>query len=285
LVRSFAGTADLIPCDHAALDLASPEQIRDKVREVAPHVIINAGAYTAVDRAESEMDRAMAINARAPGILAEEAARSGALLVHYSTDYVFDGLKSEPWIETDVTNPLNAYGASKLAGEDAIRKAGDRYLIFRTSWVYAAHGKNFLLTMLRLGRERDTLNVVDDQTGAPTTAIELARATRTILSGILTGRFGSASEWTEIYHMTCAGAVSWCGFARAIFVRGTNLLNGRMPQVNPIKTSEFPTPAARPHNSVLSNDKLHSRFGVRLAPWESALDEVLDELSQSHQGA
>lgn len=280
-MHSFAHSADVVAFDHASLNLASPDQIRARVRETAPHVIINAGAYTAVDRAESERDLAMAINALAPGILAEEASRVNAILVHYSTDYVFDGSKASPWDETDPTNPLNVYGATKLAGEDAIREAGGRYLIFRTSWVYGPHGKNFLLTMLRLGRERDSLNVVDDQIGAPTTSIELARATNAIVTGILADRFGTASEWAGVYHMTCSGSVSWCGFAKAIFARAPDMLNGKNPKINAITTSEFPTPAARPRNSVLSNEKLHYRFGVRLAPWESALDEVLKALAMS----
>ncbi len=267
----------MIACDRDALDLASPEQIRAKVREVAPDVILNAGAYTAVDRAESEPELARAINAEAPRVLAEEALRTNALLVHYSTDYVFDGSKSGPWVEDDATGPLNVYGASKLAGEDAIRNVGGRYLIFRTSWVYGPHGKNFLFTMLRLGRERDSLNVVDDQIGAPTSSIELARATSTITSGILAGRIDKAG-WPGVYNMTCSGAVSWCGFAQAIFERAPQLLGGKTPKVNAIPFSAFPTPAKRPQNSILSNEKLFQRFGIRLAPWEAALDEVLGKI-------
>ena len=275
LIARFGGSAEVIACNRSTLDLSSPERIRAKVRPVAPDVILNAGAYTAVDRAETERDLAMAINGDAPGVLAEEAKRSGALLVHYSTDYVFDGSKNGPWVEDDRTNPLSVYGASKLAGEEAIRAVGGRCLIFRTSWVYAPEGKNFVLTMLRLGRERDSLNVVDDQIGAPTTAAELSRATHEIVSGILDGKFGADVNWTGTYHMTCAGSVSWRGFAQAIFQRAPELLDGKSPIVNPIKTSEYPTPAKRPLNSVLSNDKLAQRFGVRLANWESALDEVL----------
>ena len=167
LLETFAGTAEVIACNRSSLDLSNAEQIRERVREVAPDIIINAAAYTAVDRAESEQDLAFAVNGRAPGILAEEAQRASALLIHYSTDYVFNGSKKGPWVEGDPTDPLSVYGASKLAGEDAIRSAGGRHLIFRTSWVYAPEGKNFVLTMLRLGRERDSLNVVDDQVGSP----------------------------------------------------------------------------------------------------------------------
>jgi dTDP-4-dehydrorhamnose reductase len=275
LLESFAESAEVIGCNHTSLDLTDTDRIREMVRSVAPDIIVNAGAYTAVDRAESERDLAFAINARAPGILAEEAERAGALLIHYSTDYVFNGSKRTPWVEDDATDPLSVYGASKLAGEEAIRSAGGRHLIFRTSWVYAPEGKNFVLTMLQLGHERDSLNVVDDQVGAPTTAAELARATHAIAAGILEKKFGAAPAWSGIYHMTCSGSVSWCEFARAIFKRAHVLLNDKTPKVKPIATSDYPTPAKRPQNSVLSNDKLQRTFNVRLAPWQSALDEVL----------
>jgi dTDP-4-dehydrorhamnose reductase len=279
LQRSFSDAGEIIARDRDTVDLAAPEQVREMVRSAMPGIILNAAAYTAVDRAESEAEAAMAVNARAPGILAEEALRTGALLVHYSTDYVFDGSKAGPWSETDEPNPLNVYGATKLAGEEAIRQVGGRYLIFRTSWVYGPHGSNFLLTMLRLGRERDSLNIVDDQIGAPTTSIALADATRDLVSGVLSNRFGSSSSWAGLYHMTSSGAVSWCGFAQAIFARATALLNGKTPAVNPISSREFPTAAQRPQNSVLSNEKLHTRFDLRLAPWESALDKVLRRLN------
>jgi len=279
LLATLAGSAEVIPCDRNSLDLSNPDQIRSAVREIAPDVIINAGAYTAVDRAESERELAFAINGHAPGVLAEEAQRASSLLIHYSTDYVFNGSKKGPWVEEDATDPLNVYGASKLAGEEAIRKAGCPYLIFRTSWVYAPEGKNFLLTMLRLGRERDSLNVVDDQIGAPTTAAHLARATQAIATQISDGKFAEPDAWAGTYHMTCAGSVSWCGFARAIFQRSPNLLDGKKPTVNPISASEYPTPAKRPRNSVLSNEKLQRTFGVHLTSWESALDEVLTAIA------
>jgi dTDP-4-dehydrorhamnose reductase len=275
LQRSFEGFGEVVARDRASLDLANPEQLRSVVRSVTPDVILNAAAYTAVDRAESEVDLAMAVNAEAPRILAEEAARLHALFVHYSTDYVFDGTKQGAWTEDDATNPLNIYGASKLAGERAIARVGGKFLIFRTSWVYGPHGKNFLFTMLRLGRERDQLNVVDDQVGAPTTSIELANATRTIVEGVHAGRFGAEESWSGIYHMTCSGAVSWCGFAKAIFERARPMLNGKNPAVHPIPASAYLTPARRPQNSVLSNEKLYKRLGVRLAPWEQALNQVI----------
>ena len=285
LQRSFADAGEIITRDRDTVDLAAPDQVRAMVRSAAPAIILNAAAYTAVDRAESEPEQALAVNPRAPGILAEEALRAGALLVHYSTDYVFDGSKAGPWVETDEPNPLNVYGASKLAGEEAIQQAGGKYLIFRTSWVYGPHGQNFLLTMLRLGRERESLDIVDDQFGAPTTSIELADATHTIVDGVLAGQYGSTENWASLYHMTCSGSVSWCDFARAIFKRAQALLDGKMPTVNPIPSSEYPTPARRPQNSVLSNEKLRTRFGLRLAPWESALDEVLLKRTMPQQQA
>lgn len=278
LQRSFADAGEVISHDRDTVDLTVPEQVRKMIRSVAPDVILNAAAYTAVDRAETDREAAHAANAVAPRTLAEEALRAGALLVHYSTDYVFDGSRQGPWTEEDSPKPLNEYGASKLAGEQAISQVGGRYLIFRTSWVYGPRGNNFLLTMLRLGRERDSLNIVDDQIGAPTTSIELADATRSIVSGIRAGKYGEAADWAGLYHMTCSGYVSWCGFAQAIFARSQSLLDGKTPKVNPIDTSTYPTPAKRPRNSVLSNQKLNRRFDVKLAPWENALDDVLTTL-------
>lgn len=283
LQRSLATAGEVLVSDQGTLDLSNEGQVRAAVREAGPAIILNAAAYTAVDRAESERDMAMALNARAPEILAEEAARLGALFVHYSTDYVFDGSKRGAWVETDEPHPLNVYGSSKLAGEQAVTRVGGRFLIFRTSWVYGPHGKNFLLTMLRLGRERDRLNIVDDQIGAPTTSIELADATRSIVDGISGGRFGAPESWAGVYHMTCAGAVSWCGFAKAIFERARPILGGKVPEVRPIPTSEFPTPARRPQNSVLSNEKLFAQFGVRLKQWEDALEEVMRRLNTERQ--
>ncbi len=278
LQRSFFDAGEIVAYNRESVDLAAPDQVRAMVRAVAPHIILNAAAYTAVDRAETEPDTAMAVNATAPGVMAEEALRAGALLVHYSTDYVFDGKKSGPWVETDSPNPLNAYGASKLAGEQAIQRVGGKYLIFRTSWVYGPHGNNFLRTMLR--RNVSSLKIVDDQFGAPTSSIELANATRTVVDGALAGQFGAADTWSGLYHMTCSGRVSWCGFAQAIFARAQAHLDGRKPEVNLIPSSEYPVPAMRPNNSVLSNEKLFARFGVRLSPWESALNEVMSKLEK-----
>jgi dTDP-4-dehydrorhamnose reductase len=278
LQRCFAGCGEIVGVDRESVDLAQADQVRELVRRIEPEIILNAAAYTAVDRAESEPELAMAINAEAPRILAEEALRANALLVHYSTDYVFDGLKQSEWTEQDAPAPLNAYGASKLAGEEAIRQVGGRVLIFRTSWVYGPHGSNFLLTMLRLARQRDSISVVGDQIGSPTTSIELARATQAIVSGVIAGRFGATEDWAGLYHMTCCGSTSWFGFAQAIFARAEKLLDGKVPQVTQIASQDYPTAAVRPRNSVLSNAKLERRFGVRLAPWETALDEVLQTL-------
>jgi dTDP-4-dehydrorhamnose reductase len=289
LEKIFAGFGTVVGVNRESVDLADAGQTRELVRRAEPDIILNAAAYTAVDRAESERDLAYAINEQAPRVLAEEAHRRNALFVHYSTDYVFDGGKSEPrstpqfepWTETDSPNPLNVYGASKLAGEGAVEAVGGKFLIFRTSWVYGPHGKNFLLTMLRLARERDHLSIVDDQIGGPTTSIELARATHSIVTGIVAGSFGAPENWTGIYHMTCAGSVSWFGFAQAIFARAAELLAIKPPALTPIATSDYPTPAARPRYSVLSNAKLQARFGIKLLPWESALEETLQALRNS----
>ncbi len=278
LERIFTGFGPIVGVDRESVDLADAEQTRELVGRAAPDIILNAAAYTAVDRAESERDLAYAINEQAPRVLAEEALQRNALFVHYSTDYVFDGGKSSPWIETDPPNPLNVYGSSKLAGEQAVENIGGKFLIFRTSWVYGPHGNNFLLTMLRLARECDRLSIVDDQIGGPTTSIELARATLSIVTGIFAGGFGTPQDWTGLYHMTCGGSVSWFGFAQAIFARAAELLDLKPPALTPIATKDYPTPAARPLYSVLSNAKLQARFGVELLPWESALEETLQAL-------
>ncbi len=278
LEKIFAGVGPIVAVDRESVDLADAGQTRELVHRAAPDIILNAAAYTAVDRAETERDLAFAINEQAPRILAEEALLRNALFVHYSTDYVFDGSKSSPWVETDAPNPLNVYGSSKLAGERAVEGVGGKFLIFRTSWVYGPHGNNFLLTMLRLARERDRLSIVDDQIGGPTTSIELARATHLIVTGILTGSFGAPQDWAGLYHMTCGGSVSWFGFAQAIFARAAQLLAVKPPTLTRIATRDYPTPAARPRNSVLSNAKLQARFGLELLPWESALEETLQAL-------
>lgn len=281
LRRVFETDHTVVAVDRTIVDLAQPEQIRAVVQRVRPQLILNAAAYTAVDKAESEPDIAMAINAQAPGVLAEEARQIDALLVHYSTDYVFDGTKEQPWTEDDAPNPLNVYGASKLAGEVSIRQIGGRHLTFRTSWVYGASGKNFLATMLRMAPTRSEIKVVCDQWGRPTTSIEIATATRRIVDGIYAGEYGAAQEWSGLYHMTCTGSTNWFEFARAIFARAEKKLGMRIPAVAPISSVEYPTPARRPRNSVLSTARLHERFGIQLASWQSALDAEFDVLQSA----
>jgi dTDP-4-dehydrorhamnose reductase len=251
-------------------DLGDPDAIRDQVRRAAPQVIVNAAAYTAVDQAEKERDLCFAVNATAAGVLAEEAAKMDALLIHYSTDYVFNGENPEPYLEGDTIDPLSVYGASKAAGEAVVVSAGGRHLVLRTTWVYGARGKNFLLTMLRLAGERPELRVVDDQIGAPTSAGAIAAATARLV-----GRYAAHAEAVPsgVYHMTASGSTSWCGFARAIFGA-----RGLSPHVVAIATTDYPTPAKRPKNSVLSNQKFEQTFGFRLAPWDVQLSEVLQEI-------
>jgi len=275
LVRLLAGEAEVVAHDRASLDLADPAAIVARVRESRPAVIVNAGAYTAVDRAESEPELARAVNATAPGVLAAEAKRAGALLIHYSTDYVFDGTKPSAYVETDATAPLSAYGRTKLEGEQAIAASGCDHVILRTSWVYAPHGKNFMLTMLRLAAEREELRIVSDQHGAPTSSLQLARATRAILADPARARAASG-----IYHATAAGETTWSEFAREIFTRWSKLRAGfKAPRVVPIATAEYPTPAHRPANSVLSSAKLAATLGVRIPDWREGLDEALSGLA------
>jgi dTDP-4-dehydrorhamnose reductase len=269
LQNAFRDAGHVIAHGRATCDLADPSSIHAAIQEARPHVILNAAAYTAVDRAESEPELAMRVNGDAPGILAEEAKKYNALLIHYSTDYVFDGSKSDPWVEDDPVFPLNIYGATKLAGERNIQCVAGRFLIFRTSWVFSPHGHNFLRTMLRLGQERDELRIVNDQTGAPTSALALAIATGRVIDSNL-------KRATGIYHMTCAGETTWFGFAQSIFSRAQ--AEKPWASLKAIPTSEYPTPATRPANSVLSNRKLKATFGIELPSWQSALDGSLQAL-------
>jgi dTDP-4-dehydrorhamnose reductase len=278
LQRSFQDFGDVVAVDRESVNLESADEARELVLKARPDVILNAAAYTAVDRAELEPVTVLAINAKAPQVLAEEAKRMGSLLVHYSTDYVFDGTKREPWIEIDPPHPLGVYGKTKLAGEEAIQNVGGDYLIFRTSWVYGPHGSNFLGTMLRLAQQRTELKVVDDQVGAPTTSVELANATRSIVDGVIEGRFGEHQNWAGLYHMTCSGSVSWCGFAQAIFARARTQLQAKVPSVYPISSGEYPVAAQRPLYSVLSNQKLLAKFNLQLPSWEAALDDVFEQI-------
>jgi dTDP-4-dehydrorhamnose reductase len=280
LCRALAPLGKVVALEEHELDLASPDAIRRKVAEVRPQIIVNAAAYTAVDRAESEPDRAMKVNGVAPGILAEEARRLGAALVHYSTDYVFDGTKDGPYVENDAPNPLNAYGRSKLAGDQAIQAVDAHYYIFRTSWIYAARGHNFLNTMLRLARERSELRIVNDQIGAPTWARFLADATAHVLGQALTAQ-GLPRDKRGLYNLTASGHTSWFGFAEAIFAEAGRAAGQRVPKLIPIPTSEYPVPARRPANSRLDNSRFIRSFGLHPPSWDTLLKACLRELAST----
>jgi len=280
VARALAGRAEVLACDRASLDLADPARIAARVRESRPHAIVNAGAYTAVDRAESEPAAAHAANAVAPGVIGEEARRVGAVVVHFSTDYVFDGTKAGAYVESDPVAPLSVYGRTKLEGERALAASGCDHVILRTQWVYGPHGRNFMLTMLAAAQARPELRVVDDQHGAPTSSVQLARLTRELLEGPA-GALSPASldrlrAAPGIYHAAAAGETSWCGFARAIFEARARMAPGfSAPRVLPIPSSEYPTPARRPANSRLSCEKLAAAFGARIPPWREGLEEAL----------
>jgi len=258
------------------LDLTHEDRIREKLRDVQPHIIVNAAAYTAVDKSEEEPDLAQAVNGTAPAILAEEAKILGAALVHYSTDYVFDGKKKGPYTEKDAPNPQSVYGRTKLAGDEAIQSTGLPHLIFRTSWVYGLKGKNFLLTIQRLAKERDELKIVDDQIGAPTWCRTIAQTTTNVLTQILPqnsqGDLSHFEQASGLYNLVCGGQTSWFGFAQAILEASS--LSAKL---TPIPTSEYPTPAKRPLNSVLSTEKLRSAFGITPPTWDVTLKYCLSD--------
>jgi dTDP-4-dehydrorhamnose reductase len=275
LTRALQGLGKLVSLDRRGLDLADLAQIRAVARQVKPSLIINAAAYTAVDRAESEPELAQLINGDAPGVLAEEAKRLGAPLIHYSTDYVFDGTKDVAYVEDDAANPQNAYGASKLAGERAIAGVGGAHLVFRTSWVYGRRGKNFLLTMLKLATERPELRIVADQHGAPTWSATIATITAHLVARGLAGSRDDADWWRKksgVYHLTASGSTSWFGLAEAIFELSAL---ASKPKVLPIATSDYPVPAKRPANSRLSNEKLAATFDLFPPDWRTALELAL----------
>jgi dTDP-4-dehydrorhamnose reductase len=263
LERALAPAYELIATDRTELDLSNLDSIGPAIERARPEVIVNAAAYTAVDQAESEPEVAMGINADAPAVLAEEAKRRGALLVHYSTDYVFDGEKGSPYAEEDAPNPLSAYGRSKLEGERRVVASGCRHLILRTGWVYESRGRNFLLTILRLARERDELRVVGDQVGSPTAARELAAATARL--------FGMSEPPAGTFHIAAAGQCSWFEFAREILALSGNTRT-RLTQIT---TAEYPTAARRPRYSVLSCEKLRRACGIALPHWRETLARVL----------
>ena len=296
LLRSLAGQGQLIAVGREQMDLSKPDSIRRTVREIGPDLIVNAAAYTAVDQAESEPELALAVNGIAPGILAEEAKRLGAALIHYSTDYVFDGnlfdgnifdgkTAAAPYTEDDEPRPLNVYGRTKLAGERAIQAVDAPHLVLRTSWIYGMRGKNFLLTILRLARERDELSIVDDQVGAPTWSRALAEATSDILRRLgyrQPGFRDACAEQRGIYNLSAAGQTSWHGFAAAILAHAASARPGvsawaldRVPVLKPIPTEQYPLPARRPRYSVLANAKLQRAFGLVMPDWKTSLAECM----------
>jgi len=274
LRRTLAPLGEVRAVDYPEVDFTNPAMLQALVRAADPTAVVNAAAYTAVDKAESEPERCRQINGAAPGVLAEAAKKAGALMVHYSTDYIFDGTKTSPYVETDAPNPLGAYGHSKLEGDQAVKAAGADHLIFRLCWVYGARGQNFMLTMQRLAREREKLRVVDDQFGCPTWSRMIAEATALALKQVLASKDRSA--YNGEYHLAASGCTSWHGFATSII--------GAMPEperkcreVERITTPEYPTPAKRPASSALDCGKLQKTFGLKLPHWETSLRQVLDQ--------
>ena len=271
---------EVIALNRNQLDLTDIAAIQRVVRATQPDLIINPAAYTAVDKAETEPDLVFAINAAAPQVLAEEAAKLGAALIHFSTDYVYDGTKASAYIETDAVNPISVYGKSKLAGEEAIRLVGLPHLILRTSWVYGAYGKNFLKTIIRLASERDSLRIVADQYGAPTSNESIADA---VVSLLTTWQMNDASQ-TGIYHLTNQGKTSWHGFSEAIVEEYHRLAIHKnwsplkASEIVPISTADYPTPAVRPANSYLDNSKLNQVFGLNMPTWQQGLQQVMHSL-------
>lgn len=274
---------EVVALNRAQLDLTDSDAIRRTVQAIQPDLIIHPAAYTAVDKAESEPDLAYAINMTAPKVLAEEAAKCNAALIHFSTDYVYDGTKTIAYVETDEVNPLSVYGKSKLAGEQAIEAVGLPHLILRTSWVYGAYGKNFLKTIIRLASERDNLRIVADQYGAPTSNAHIADAVAALLAA---WQVGDANQ-TGIYHLTNQGVTSWHGFSCAIVAAYNRLattknwpaLKADVGNITPISTLEYPTPAARPANSSLNNDKLNRAFNITPTDWQHSLQQVMQTIT------
>ena len=287
LARSLAPLGEVRPATRAGgdgalrVDLATPETLDAALRSAAPDIVVNAAAYTAVDRAEDEPDLADRVNHRALATLGAWAARSGALVVHYSTDYVFDGRGTRPYREDDATGPLGVYGATKLAGEEALRATGCAHLVLRTAWVYAARGHNFLLTMLRLAGERDELRVVDDQRGAPTPARLIAATTAAVLRHWIARDRSARGALTGTYHLSAGGECSWHAFACALLDRALAAgLVARRPRVTAIASAEFPTRARRPAWSVLDTAKIRSTVSLELPEWQQGLDAVIAELAR-----
>ena len=278
LQSALAPLGTVIALDRSGMDLANPDSIRHVIRGSKPGIIVNAAAYTAVDKAETETDLAMRVNGVAPGILAEEAKRLGAILVHYSTDYVFDGELSRAYTEEDAPNPVNSYGRSKLAGERAIEAVGGQYLILRSSWVYSARGSNFVLTVLRLAREKPELAMVDDQTGSPTWARALAKATAELLQ-----RKNLISRHSGVYHLTANGHTSRYEFTKAIIdiMKEVSGIPNGWASVKPSTSDQFPLPAKRPRRPVTSMEKIKRVFQIEMPRWETQLKAFLAEFSAS----
>lgn len=281
LRRTLAPLGEIIAPDRHALDLSRVDSIRAIIREVKPALIVNPAAHTAVDKAESEAELAMSVNGIAPGIMAEEAKKLGAAIIHYSTDYVFDGSKGTPYTEEDTPCPLNVYGRTKLAGEQAVQAAGAPHLILRTSWVYGARGKNFLLTLLRLAREREELKIVADQFGAPTWSRMIAEATAQMVAQCFSPHADASflERHSGLYHLTAAGQTSWHGFASAILEMAGSGRERSLPRVLPIPATDYPLPAHRPPYSVMSGAKLMATFGIAMPSWDESLRLCLDESS------
>lgn len=282
LQRSLAPLSELLALDRRSTthcgDLSQPERLAQAVRDWRPDVIVNAAAHTAVDKAESEPDLARCLNATAPAALAQAAAEIGAWLVHYSTDYVFNGQGKQPWQEADAPEPLGVYGQTKLEGEQAIAASGCKHLIFRTSWVYAARGGNFAKTMLRLAGERERLTVIDDQHGAPTGADLIADVTAHTIRQVMANPDQALSG---IYHLVASGETSWHGYARHVIAQARHInpeLGLKVNDIAPVPTSAFPTPAKRPLNSRLSTHKLQQAFGLVLPPWQEGVNRMLNEI-------
>ncbi len=279
LCRTLASLGDVTAVDYPDVDFSSADSIRIAMRSLRPTVVVNAAAYTAVDEAESRSDLAMAINGIAPGIIAEEAKRQSSIVIHYSTDYVFDGTKPDHYVESDPPNPLSVYGRSKLAGDLAIQAAGCDHLIFRTSWVYGSRGKNFLLTMLRLAQQRPELRIINDQIGAPTASDFIAQATTAVLAQILSpGASKRIEGCSGIYNLTNSGETSWFGFAEALLNLAGAKMGLNVPRLLPITTSEYPLPAKRPSNSRLSTRKVQDTFGILIPTWQDSLSHVMERV-------
>lgn len=280
IVRELAWLGPVTAPARRDADLERPDVVRELVRHVKPDVVVNAAGYTAVDAAESDAEACRRLNAELPEILAECCKSTSALLVHFSSDYVFDGKKRTPYLETDDARPLSTYGASKLAGDRAVESSGAPHLIFRTSWVYASRGRNFVRTMLRLSRERDTLSIVNDQVGAPTSAPAIASAVSQVVRSLAASDLrGASEEASGLYNLTASGSTTWYEFALAILAADRRRSEQIVREVRPIATSEYPTPARRPAYSVLDNTQLERRFGVRLGSWQDQWRAVAAQLS------